>query len=131
MGVLAGETAYHASWGTDTDVVIEANPVDPRWGAGHKRADYAAALKAVEAERAVYFWETLLERGNVAPLGFDSEAYPVITGDDAGTKLEATVGPGSTSWQWGHGTLRALVEDVAARHGYRVYVVLARRAASY
>jgi hypothetical protein len=132
MGALAQETAYHASFGADTDVVIEANPVDTRWGGGHARADYSAALKTVEAERAVYFWETLKERSHGLSSGaFDTETYAVSDSDPSGSKPELTIGPGSASWEWGHGTLRALVQDVAARHGFRVHVVLTRHAAVY
>jgi hypothetical protein len=132
MGALAQETAYKASWGTDTDVVIEANPVDPRWGGGHKRAEYSAALKTADAERAVYFWEMLKERSREASLGaFDIGTYAVSDIESPGSKHAATIGPGSASWEWGHGTLRSLVEDVAARHGFRVHVVLTRNAAVY
>lgn len=132
MAVLCTEPGYHAEWGSDTDVTITSNPVDARWGAGHKKAEYAAALKAVEAERVVYFWEMLKERSQGMTFGtFESETYSTVGLKRSGTKHEATFGPGSTSWDWGYGTLRTLVESVAVRHGFTVHVVLNRRAASW
>ena len=41
------------------------------------------------------------------------------------------MGPGTTSWEWGHGTLRAVVEDVASRHGFLMHPVLARNSATW
>jgi hypothetical protein len=130
MAALASEPGYSAEWGSDTDVTIASNPVDARWGAGHKKTEYTAALKVVEAERTVYFWEVLKERSSGIPFGtFESESYPTVGAKRSGTRHEATIGPGSTSWEWGYGTLRKLVEDVAARHGFGVHVVFTRAAA--
>jgi len=132
VATIANENGYHAEWGSDTDVVITSNPVDARWGAGHKRAEYNAALKVVEQERTVYFWEMLKERSQGMTFGtFESETYSTVGMKRSGTKHEAAIGPGSNSWQWGYGTLRTLVEEVAARHGFTVRVVLARRSATW
>jgi len=111
LATFAANPAYTAAWGENTDMTIESNPVDSSWGFGSKRVEYAAALKAVEADRTVYFWELLTER--------------------SGTKDETLVGPGSVSWEWGYGTLRKLIEDVAGRHGFTVRVVLTKQAASW
>jgi hypothetical protein len=132
MAAFASNPAYTAAWGTDTDMVVASNPVDGSWGLGHKRVEYTAALKAVEAERTVYFWELLKERSSGMTFGtFESETYTQVGLKRSGTKKEAVVGPGSASWEWGYGTLRALIEDVAARHGFTVRVVLTRRSASW
>jgi hypothetical protein len=132
MATFASNPAYSAAWGTDTDMVISSNPVDARWGAGKKRVEYTAVLKAVEQERTVYFWELLKERTSGLSFGtFESESYSQWGTKVSGTKSEATVGPGSTSWEWGYGTLRALVEEVAGRHGFTVRVVLTKHGASY
>src|SRR5512140_3682810 len=97
MGTFASNPAYSAAWGTDTDMVISSNPVDARWGAGKKRVEYTAVLKAVEQERTVYFWEMLKERTSGFSFGtFESESYSQWGTKVSGTKSEATVGPGST-----------------------------------
>lgn len=111
MTTFASNPAYTAVRGTDTDMEISSNPVDPRWAAGKKRVEYTAVLKVADHERTVHFWELLKNRSD--------------------TEIEAGMGPGSTSWEWGYGTLRALVEDVAARHGFMVRVALNRHAALY
>jgi hypothetical protein len=111
LGAFASNAAYTAALGTDTDVTICSNPVHPSWGTGPARHEYAAALRADEVDRTVYFWEQIKGRSDET------------TG--------AAVGPGSTSWEWGYGTLRALIEEVAGRHGFSVKVVLGRHAASW
>jgi hypothetical protein len=132
MATVASNPAYNATWGTDTDMTIESNPVDGGWGVGTKRVEYSAALKAVEADRTVYLWELLKERTSGISFGtFESESYTTVGAKRSGTKKEAVVGPGSASWEWGYGTLRALIEEVAARHGFTVRVVLTRHAAAW
>ncbi len=117
MATFGSNPAYCAAWGADTDLTIASNPVHPSWGAGDKRVDYAAALKVSEPEQAVYFWEAVKRRVDDGSAPHDS-VLPVV-------------GPGSTSWEWGYGTLLALIQDVAARHGFTVKVVLSRSAASW
>jgi len=132
MTTVASNPAYAAAWGSDTDMTISSNPVDGTWGAGKKRVEYSAVLKAVEADSTVYFWEMLKERTSGLSFGtFESESYTTVGTKRSGTKSEATVGPGSSSWEWGYGTLRRLVEDVAARHGFTVRVVLVKNAACW
>lgn len=127
LAALSNDHGYRAHRGHDTDVVISSNPVDSRWGAGPDRAEYAAALRVEEGERSVYFWETLTSR---------QEALAATEIDDAedaedGPESVAGMGPGTTSWQWGHGTLRTVVEDVASRHGFLMHPVLARNSATW
>jgi hypothetical protein len=132
MGTFASNPAYTAAWGTDTDMTIASNPVDGTWGMGHKRVEYSASLKAVEADRTVYFWEMLKEKSSGFGLGtFEAESYSIVGNKRSGTKVEAVVGPGSASWEWGYGTQRAHVEEVAARHGFTVKVVLMRHSATW
>jgi hypothetical protein len=132
MATFASNPAYSAAWGTDTDMTIGSNPVDGRWGMGTKRVEYVAALKAVEADRTVYFWELLKETSSGLGFGtFETETYAIVGKERSGKKTEAVVGPGSASWEWGYGTQRAHVEEVAARHGFTVKVVLARHSATW
>lgn len=132
MATLAPNHTYSAEWGADTDMTISSNPVDGTWGVGKKRVEYSAALRAVEADHIVYFWEMLTERSSGFALGTaESEAYVISGKRRSGTKTEAVVGPGADSWQWGYGTLRKLVDEVAARHGFAVRVVLTRQVATW
>jgi hypothetical protein len=132
MATYASNSAYTAVLGADTDLTISSNPIDGTWSAGEKRVEYAAALKAVEVDRTVYFWETLAEKSSGPSLGAPgSEPSAVIGTGRPGTNAEAGVGPGSASWEWGYGTQRALVEDVAARHGFVLKPVLAREFATW
>lgn len=133
LDALAADHAFVGAPGDDTDLVIVSNPVDARWGSGRQRADYNAALKVVEGEGAVHFWESLHERGQGTTFGvFEADAFPLVSDDDTpASERVPVIGPGSTSWEWGYGTLLGLVEDVAHRHGYVVRVVLTRRSAAW
>lgn len=132
MATFAANPAYTATWGDTTDMAIESNPVDARWGFGSKRVDYSAVLKAVEADRTVYFWELLKERTSGFAFGSaDSGSFTQSGLGRSEQRTETVMGPGSVSWEWGYGTLRKLVEDVAARHGFTVRVVLTKHAASW
>jgi hypothetical protein len=111
LGAFASNAAYTAEMGTETDVAICSNPVHPSWGSGADRHEYMAVLRADESDHMVYFWEQL-------------EGVSDAAGDLA-------VGPGSESWEWGYGTLRALIEEVAGRHGFTVKVVLDKHSASW
>ncbi len=137
VGFLADLTAafalspsYSASWGTDTDLIIASNPVDGMWGTGEERTEYAAALKVSEVDRTVYFWELLREQASRLALApFDSENH--FSRGAAQGPAAAAIGHGSTPWEWGYGTTRAVVEEVATRHGFTVRMVLSRRAATW
>ena len=62
MAAFASNSAYTVALGADTDLTILSNPVHPSWGAGDDRVEYAAALKAVEGDGIVYFWEAVKHR---------------------------------------------------------------------
>jgi hypothetical protein len=100
---IAQYPAYTAVRGQDTDISIVSNPVDPTWASGMLRSEYDAAVKVVEPQRAVYFWEALKQRG-----------------------IETSAG---TSMEWGYGTTRRLVEAVALRHGLMLKTVLRKSSA--
>ena len=130
MAAFADSPSYRAEWGPDTDMTIASNPLDGMWGVGKKRAEYSAALKVSEPARTVSFWEILKEHSSGMTFGtFESETYATAGMKRSGTKKEAAVGPGAASWEWGYGTTRAVVEEVAARHGFTVRAVLSRGAA--
>ena len=127
---FAQSPSYSATWGTDTDMTVASNPVDAMWGSGKGRTEYAAAVKVSEVDRTVYFWEQLSEQASGLALGtVDSEGGGASGGTHPGAATRADVGPGSAPWEWGYGTTRAVVEEVAARHGLTVRTVLLRRAA--
>ena len=112
---FAQSPSYSATWGTDTDMTVASNPVAAMWGTGKDRTEYTAALKVSEVDRAVYFWEQL--SGQASGLG-------TVDPETSGRPR-----PRSASGEWGYGTTKAVVEEVAARHGFTVRVVLSRRAA--
>jgi hypothetical protein len=127
MVAFAANPAYSAAWASDTDMTITNNPIDATWGTGEKRTDYAAALKVSETDHAIYFWELLREYPGASSHGVLEPGAPPASA--VGRRSE--IGPGSPSWDWGYGTTRKLVEEVAARHGFAVHVVLTRRAAAW
>ena len=124
MTTLAADPAYTAALGADTDITIASNPVHASWGAGDERMEYAAALRALESDKTVYFWEVLKPRSSG---GLASEVH---VGEAKGPEADAT-DPGAASSQWGYGTLRRMVAEVAVRHGFTVKAVLNRSAASW
>jgi hypothetical protein len=102
------------------------------WGVGKKRAEYHAALKVSEPDRVVTFWEILKERSSGMTFGtFESETYTTSGTKRSGTKKEKVIGPGAASWEWGYGTTRKVVEEIASRHGFTVRVVLTRNTATW
>lgn len=125
MGAFAANPAYTAALGADTDVTIASNPVHASWGTGDERMEYAAALKAVESDKTVYFWETLRPRSSGGLASGDHVAA------EKGAQAGADTGPGSASWEWGYGTLRRMVDELAVRNGFTVKVVLSRSAATW
>lgn len=131
LSTLTQSKAYCAGVGLDTDVIVASNPVDPSWGTGDRRAEYNGALKAVESDRTVYFWEQMRLRGGGESLDALEPGAAPTTDDEDAAKRDGAVGPGSASWEMGYGTLRTVVEEVAARHGFQVRVVLGRPAAAW
>lgn len=126
ISTLANDHGFRAQHGPDTDVVISSNPVDARWGMGSERAEYAAAVKVAESERSIYFWEQVRGRDDVA-----AAAVAVEDAEDLADDPAIRIGPGTSSWEYGHGTLRRVVEDVASRHGFLLHPVLARNSATW
>jgi hypothetical protein len=132
MAAFSDSPSYTAEWGADTDMTISSNPLDGMWGIGKKRAEYIAALKVSEPDRTVTFWEVLKERSSGMTFGtFESETYTTFGTKRSGTKKETVIGPGAGSWEWGYGTTRKVVEEIAARHGFNVHVVLTRNSATW
>lgn len=129
---FAQSRSYSTARRTDTDMTVASNPVDAMWGAGKDRTDYTAALRISEVDRTVFFWEQLSEQASGLRLGtVDPDAWGAFGGDRPGAMTGTDVDPGSTALEWDHGTARAVVEEVAARHGFTVQPVLSRRAATW
>jgi hypothetical protein len=130
MSTMAQYPDYAVAWGTDTDMTISSNVVDANVVTAKKKVDYEAVLKAVEAEHVVYLWEILKEKGSGFSMGgFESETT-TFSGKRWGTTKEVIVGAGGVaSYEWDYGKTRAIIENVAARHGFTVKVVLNRKKA--
>jgi len=130
LSTLSQNHAYCAGPGQDTDLIVASNPVDPSWGFGESKAEYSAVLKAIEADHSVHFWEQLTDRAaDATRAALESDNGPAADPEGPGTVQDSGIGPGTASWDWGHGTLRRVVEEVAARHGFHVRVELDRQAA--
>lgn len=134
VALFARYPGYRVQSGTDTDLVIDNQIADASWGIGKKKIEYSAILKAVEAERTVYFWEILKESGaGLSFGGFESESYSTFGTKRSGKTKQVVIGPGGVQVdaEWDYGATRKLVESVAAAQGWRVKVVLRRGAAAW
>jgi len=133
MAAFAQYPGYAVAWGSDTDMTISNAVADANLGTVKKKVDYEAVLKAVEAERVVYLWELLKEKGSGLNFGgFESESYSTFGAKRSGVKKEVVIGAGGVaSYGWDYGKTRAIVEGVAARHGFTVKVVLKKRSAQW
>ena len=83
-------------------------------------------MKAVEEERTLYYWEILKEHTSGPTFGtVGAESYSTVGFRRSGTTAQIAVTPGGAfDFTWDYGTTRRIVEAVAARHGWRVKVVL-------
>jgi hypothetical protein len=130
MAVMAAFSAYPGytvAYGPGTDITIANTVADAAWSTGKKKVEYAAALKAVESERTLYFWEMLKEKGGGLSFGtMESESYTTFGAKRSGVTKEVVIGPGGTAidYSWDYGQTRAIVESAAAQHGWKVKVVL-------
>lgn len=133
MAELAGNPGYAVAWGSGTDMTISNNVVDANLGTVKKKVDYEAMLKAVEAERVVYLWELLKEKGSGLSFGgVESDSYSTFGAKRWGTKKEVVAGPGGiASYEWDYGKTRSIIEAVAKRHGFTVKVVLRKSSAMW
>ena len=126
---IAEYPAYTAARGADTDLTIASNPVDPMWATGDARAEYQAAVKVVEAQRAVYLWERLTERGSGLLLGETGCDLDTISSFGYADAERSVVGLAGSSQECGYGTTREIVRSVATRHGLTLKTVLRRSSA--
>lgn len=134
LAAFAPYPGYAVAYGTDTDVVIGNDVADASWGTGKKKVEYSAILKAMEPERTIHFWEMLKESGGGLNFGgFESESYSTVGMKRFGKKKEVVAGPGGVAmdYDWDYAATRRIVEDVAARHGWRVKVVLRKSSAQW
>lgn len=124
---LAERTGYEVLSGHKSDLEIRSAVASANWGTGKKKVDFEAVLTVSDADRAVYYWEILKERGGGLSFGtVESESYSVSGWKRSGTKSETVVGPQGVAldYAWDYGKTRALVEQACARHGYALKVVL-------
>lgn len=125
---------YKSQYGTDTDIVIDNQIADANWGTGKMKVEFSAIMKAVEAEHTIYYWEILKEKSSGLNFGgFESEVTTTYGTKRSGTKSEFVMGPDGVAVDvnWDYGATRRIIEDVAARHGWAVKVVLKRSSATW
>jgi len=134
LATLGQYPNYTARYGTDTDVVIDNEVANANWGVGKKKVEFSAIMKAVEAEATIYYWEMLKESGGGLDFGgFDAEMSTTSGMRRWGTKKETVIGPGGVEvdYSWDYAATRRIVEDVAARHGWKVKTVLRKKSAEW
>lgn len=134
LETFGGYPGYTAAYGTDTDITIDNSVALASWGTGKKKVEYSAHMKAVEAERVLYFFEILKESGGGLSFGgFQSESYSTFGAKRSGKTKEVVLGPNGVAmdYEWDYGQTRAIVESVCARHGWTVKVVLRPGSAKY
>jgi hypothetical protein len=134
LATLGQYPNYRAEYGTDTDIVIDNQLADANWGTGAKKVEFSAIMKAVEPELTIYYWEIVKESGGGLSFGgFDAEMTTTSGMKRSGTKSETVIGPGGVAmdYDWDYAATRRIVEDVAARHGWKVKVVLTRGSATW
>ncbi len=134
LATLAQYPGYTAKYGTDTDIRIDNQVADASWGTGKKKIEFSAHMKAVEPERTLYYFEVLKEKGAGFSFGgLESESYSTLGAKRSGKTEEVVIGPGGVAMnaEWDYAATRQIIESVAARHGWRVKVVLTPGAAKY
>ncbi|MDZ4167822.1 MAG: hypothetical protein U1E08_09050 [Coriobacteriia bacterium] len=125
---------YTAAYGTDTDLTVDNTVALAAWPGGRKKVEFRAIMKAVEAERTLYYWEMLKEKGGGLSFGgIEKETYTVSGTKRSGSTSETVIGPGGVvaDYDWDYGRTRAIIEPVCTAHGYRLKVVLMQGAAKY
>jgi len=134
LAVLGQYPSFNAHYGTDTDVVVDNQIVNANWGTGKKKVEYSAIMKAVEAERTLYFWEIVKESSSGLNFGgFEAESYSTSGATRSGKQKMMIVGANGVpvEWEWDYGATRSVIEDVARRHGWATKVVLQKKAAQW
>jgi len=134
LAVLGQYPSFNARYGTDTDIVVDNQVVNANWGAGKKKVEYSAIMKAVEAERTLYFWEIVKESGSGLNFGgFEAESYSTSGATRSGKQKMMIVGANGVpvEWEWDYGATRSVIEDVARRHGWATKVVLQKKSAQW
>ena len=134
LAAFSAYPGYTVAYGTDTDVTIDNQVADANWGAGKKKVEYAAVMKAVEPELTVYFWEILKEKGaGLSFGGFEAESYSTFGTKRSGKTKEVVIGPTGVAmdYSWDYAATRNIVEDVVRRHGWQMKVVLQKKSAQW
>lgn len=91
-------------------------------------------MKAVEAERTLYFWEIVKESSSGLNFGgFEAESYSTSGTKRSGKQKMMVIGADGVpvEWEWDYGATRSLIEDVARRHGWATKVVLQKKSAQW
>ncbi len=129
---LLAKTGYTVSRGANTDLVIGSELANANWVTGKKKVEYSAIMKADDADRTVYWWELLKESGaGLSFGGMQSESYSTFGAKRSGTTREIVVGPTGVAvdYSWDYAATRRLAEEIAARHGFALKVVMRKKSA--
>lgn len=134
LATFAQYPSFNAQYGTDSDIVIDNQIVNANWGVGNKKVEYSAVMKAVEPELTLYFWEIVKESGAGLNFGgFEAETYSISGKTRSGMQKMMILGANGVpvEWEWDYAATRSVVEDAAARHGWKTKVVLQKKSAQW
>lgn len=134
MATFSQHGGYTAAYGGGTDLSLNNQVADSRWSTGKKKVSYEAVMKAVEAERTLYFWEILKESGGGLTFGSANlESTSTMGTKRWGTKKEVVFGPEGkvVDYSWDYAATRNLVTEVAGRHGWQVKTVIVKKKAMW
>jgi hypothetical protein len=134
LAAFAQYPSFNAQYGTDTDIVVDNQIVNANWGSGNKKVEYSAVMKAVETELTLYFWEIVKESSAGLTFGgVGAETYSYSGKTRSGVQKMMIIGADGqpVEWEWDYAATRSIVEDVAARHGWKTKVVLQKKSAQW
>lgn len=124
---LFERTGYSVATGARADLEIGSEVASANWGTGAKKVSFEAVLTVQEADKTVRYWEALKESSSGLAFGSSSvEAYSTVGWKRSGAKKETVLGPEGVAvdYAWDYAKTRELVEQVCARHSYKLKVVL-------
>lgn len=119
--------------GSGTDIAVNSELLDAKWGSGQKKIDYQASAYLNEAAKTVLFWEMTKETSSGISFGMNRESS-----FQSGTTLMRKVksvgyGPDGKAYEYDFnlGAIPKAFKDAAKANGWKFKVVLKRDKAQY
>lgn len=128
-----GTLGIPAQVGSGTDIAINAEFLDAKWGTGSKKINYEALILANERERVVYMYEKTTETGSGPSFGMSAESS-FQSGSTLFRKVKSVqYGPDGKAFEYtlDLGAIPKTVKEAAKRGGWKFKTVLKRNKAMY